>query len=135
MPYVPYNRPQSEFKSGKTILASQDFKYTVEGGTLDAAAIGDRYVEVGEPFIKNDATGRYVPFTDAAHIDATTGAIVAGFSDPVICDVDFNCDGVHNPVVGPLMWQATVYEPKLPAAVTDAFKRHTPNIRYESRGL
>lgn len=125
MPYVPYNREQTAFKGGITILASQDFKYTTEGGTLDAAAIGNRKVEVGEPFIQNIATGRYVPYTGQT----------AGFRDPVLCDVDFFCDGVHNVVVGALIWKGEVYGAKLPAAVTDAFKAANPNIRYNYRGL
>lgn len=132
MPYVPYNRPQTGFKSGITILASEDFKYTEEGGTLDAAAIGERYVEVGEPFVRNETTGRYVPFVAATH--ATAGALNAGFTDPVILDVDFNCDGVHNIVVGALLWKASVYNGKLPDKVTAEFKAVTPHIRYITRG-
>lgn len=134
MPYeVPRNQDPTPFVGGKTILASVHFQYTEEGGTLDAAAIGDRYVELGEPFVFNEATGRYVPFVDATHI--TTGALTAGFSDPVICNVDFNCNGTDHVVVGELLIAASVYAPKLPAAVTAAFRAVTPNIRYVRRGL
>lgn len=134
MPYeVPRDKGQTPFVGGKTILASVHLRYTEEGGTLDAAAIGDRYVELGEPFVRDNATGRYVPFTDAAHI--TTGALNAGFSDPVICNVDFNCNGTDNVVVGELLYEASVYLPKLPDKVTPAFRAITPRIRYISRGL
>lgn len=134
MPFeVPHNQPATPYKGGKTILASKHIKYTEEGGTLDAAAIGNRYVELGEPFIRDNTSGRYVPFVAATH--TTGGAINAGFSDPVICNVDFNCDGVHNVIVGELLYEATVYSKKLPAKVTAAFKAITPRIRYENRGL
>lgn len=134
MPYeVPRNQDATAFQGGKTILASIHMQYTEEGGTLDATAIGDRYVELGEPFIFNNTTGRYVPFVAATHVTGT--AINAGFSDPVICNVDFNCDGVNHVVVGELLIAASVYDAKLPAAVTDAFRAVTPNIRYVRRGL
>lgn len=134
MPYeVPQNQPQTAFKGGKSILASVHLKYTEEGGTIDAAAVGARYVELGEPFIRNNTTGRYVPFVDATHIAA--GAIVAGFSDPVICNVDFTCNGTNHVVVGELMYEASVYSFKLPSKVTAAFKAVTPRIRYVTRGL
>lgn len=127
MPYTPFNREQTEFKGGITILASDDFKYTEEGGTIDAAAVGNRYVPCGFPFIRNLTTGKYVPFTAE-----TTGA---NFTDPVLCDVDFNCDGVHDTIVGALLWRGSVYPNKLPVEVSAAFKAANPNIRYVSRGL
>lgn len=135
MPYeVPRNQDATEFKGGKTILASIHFLYTEEGGTIDAAAVGDRYVELGEPFVFNETTKKYVPFVSATHV--TTGALNAGFSDPVICHVDFNCDGVNDVVVGELIYTGTFYDKKLPAKVTADFKALTqPLIRYNSRGL
>ena len=135
MPYeVPRNQDATAFKGGKTILASViALQYTEEGGTLDAAAIGDRYVELGEPFIRDNASGRYVPFVAATHV--TAGAINAGFSDPVICNVDFDCNGSDNVVVGELIVRGSVYDKKLPTKVTAAFKAVTPGIRYVSRGL
>lgn len=134
MPYTnPRNQDQTPFKGGKTILASLHFRYTEEGGTLDAAAIGERYVELGEPFIRSNSTGRYVPFVAATHV--TTGVINAGFSDPVICNVDFNCNGVDNVIVGELLISGSVYDKMLPTKTTAAFKAVTPNIRYVTRGL
>lgn len=135
MPYTPFNREQTAFKSGVQILASDDFKYTEEGGTLDAAAIGDRYVPCGFPFVRDTASGRYVPWIDATHAGVAPATVAAGFTDPVICDVDFNCDGVHNIIVGALIWRGSVYPGKLPAEVTDAFKAANTNIRYVTRGL
>lgn len=135
MPWeVPYDQDQTEFKGGLQIRSSIHFRYTEEGGTLDAAAIGARYCPVGLPFVRNDTTGRYDPFVAATHTNATTGVLNAGFSDPVICDVDFDCDGVHNIVVGALLSHASVYAAKLPPEVTAAFKAITPNIRYTVRG-
>lgn len=134
MPYeVPRNQDPTPFKGGKTILASVHFRYTEEGGTLDAAAIGDRYVELGEPFVKNTTTGRYVPFVAATHV--TGGVLNAGFADPVITNVDFECNGSDNVIVGELLYEASVYAKKLPAKVDNAFKAVTPRIRYISRGL
>lgn len=132
MPYeVPRNQDATAFKGGKTILASIHFKYTEEGGTLDATAIGDRYVELGEPFVRNNTTGRYVPFVAATHVAA--GVLAAGFSDPVLCNVDFECNGTDHVVVGELLYEATVYAPKLPAKVDAAFRGITPRIRYMTR--
>lgn len=133
MPYTPYNREQEEFKGGIQILASQDFSYTPEGGTIDAAEVGAVYVPVGTPFVQDVATGRYVPYNDADH--TTTGALNAGFRDPVLCNVDFQCDGVHNVVVGELLRKATVYPKKLPASVTATFMTLNPHIFYEYRGF
>lgn len=134
MPYqVPRNRPQTEFKGGIQILASAHFKYTEEGGQIDAAAVGARYVPCGEPFIRNLTTGRYDPFVAATHV--TNGVINAGFADPVICDVDFDCNGVDDVIVGQLIYEGSVYAKKLPAAVTAPFKAVTPRIRYIERGL
>lgn len=134
MPYqVPRNRPQSEFKGGIQILASAHFKYTEEGGTLDAAAIGAAYVPCGSPFIRNMTTGRYYPFVEATHV--TAGVVNAGFADPVICDVDFDCNGIDDVVVGQLIYEGAVYLHKLPDSVTAAFRTVTPRIRYIERGL
>lgn len=133
MPYeVPNNQSQTAFKGGIQILASVHFKYTEEGGTLSATAIGNRYVACGEPFVRQTSTGKYVPFVAATHV--TGGALNAGFTDPVICDVDFNCDGTNDVVVGQLLYEATVYAAKLPAKVTPEFKAVTPRIRYLNRG-
>lgn len=134
MPYTPYNQPQSAFRGGKNILASEHFQYTEEGGTINASAVGARYVEVGEPFVRDMSDGLYVPFVDGTH--TTEGALNTGFADPVICDVDFNSDGTNNIVVGQLIAIGSVYSGKLPDSVTDAFKAlTTPSIRYVVRGV
>lgn len=134
MPYTPYNRPQSDFRGGKQILASEDFRYTPEGGTIDAVKVGARYVEVGEPFVRNmNNDGLYEPFVDATHV--ADGALVAGFEDPVILDVDFNCDGVNNVVVGQLLNEGYVYDAKLPSKVTAAFKALNVHLHYVKRGV
>lgn len=132
MPYeVPRQRPQSEFKGGITILASAHFQYTEEGGTLDAALIGERYVPVGEPFVQNTTSRKYEPFVAATHLNATTGALNTGYADPVICDVDFNCNGTDDVIVGQLLIRGSVYNGKLPDAVTDEFRTLTqPLLRY-----
>lgn len=133
MPYTPYNRPQSEFRGGKQILASEDFRYTPEGGTIDAAKVGARYVEVGEPFVRDMATGKYVPFTDAAHVEE--GALADGFEDPVLCDVDFDSDGVNDIIVGQLLNEAYVYDKKMPEKVTEAFKKLNVHLHFVKRGV
>lgn len=132
MPWeIPYDQDQTEYKGGLQIRSSIHFRYTEEGGTLDAASIGARYCPVGLPFVRSAATGRYHPFVAATHV--TGGVLNAGFDDPVICDVDFDCDGVHNIVVGALLTHASVYSAKLPPEVTPEFKAITPNIRYTNR--
>lgn len=134
MPYTPHDREQTAFKSGIQILASQDFDYTLEGGTIDAAALGARYVPVGFPFVQDVATRRYVPFVAATH--TTDGVLNAGFRDPVLTNVDFNSDGVHNIIVGELIYRGRVYDKKLPTEVTAAFKAVTQHkIGYEDRGI
>lgn len=138
MPYeVPRNKPATAFKGGSQIRSSIHYRYTEEGGTLDAAKIGARYVAVGEPFVRNQKTGRYEPWVDGTHYDAAAAnKLKAGFEDPVICDVDFDCNGTDNVIVGQLLIEASVYDQKLPTKVTASFRAAThPLIRYTHRGV
>jgi len=119
MPYVPGNTQETEFKGGKNILASEHFQYTESGGTLDGAVIGNAYLPVGTPLARNTTTGKYEVFSTAT-----------GYDDFCIMDVDVQMAG-KDVIVGQLLIRGSVYDRKLPASVTQAFKDLTkPLIRY-----
>ena len=122
MPYAPKST-RSEFKGGKNILASAHVQFKEVGGTFDATAFPVGVVEVGQCAIKNDTTGKYEPNADNA------GSLPAGYSDPVILNVDFENDGETDTVVGELIVRGSVYEPKL-VDVTAGFKAALPMVRF-----
>lgn len=121
MPYTPGNFTETAFKSGKNILASEHLQYTESGGTLDGAVIGNTYLPVGTALARNTTTGKYEVFS------TTTG-----YDDLCILNIDVQMAG-KDVVVGELIIRGSVYERKLPASVTAAFKTATrPLIRYVS---
>ena len=123
---MPYSMKgsQSPFKGGKNILASSHVQFKEVGGTMDATAFPTGVVDVGTCIAKNDTTGKYEPYSET-----TAGTFEAGYSDPVILNVDFTNDGTHDTVVGELIIRGSVYEPKL-VGVTDAFKAKLPMVRF-----
>lgn len=111
---------RSEFKGGKTILASEHMQLLEAGATLDAKAFGAGYVELGTAIARNTTTGKFEPFTKAE-----------GYDEFAILNIDLECDGVNDVVVGEVLIRASVYDAKLPANVTEEFKELTrPLIRY-----
>lgn len=121
MPYTLRN-DRTEFKGGKNILASQHIQYNEEGAILDAAKIGKTYLPVGTPIARNTTTKKFEVFSAEA-----------GYDNFGILNVDVDCDGENDVVVGEVLIRASVYEKKLPATVTAAFKTLTrPLIRYVS---
>lgn len=117
-----YNLQTSKtgFKGGKNILASEHLQFVEAGATLDAAAIGAQYLEVGTAVARNTTTGKYEVFSETE-----------GYDNFGILNVDVDVDGTNDEVVGEVIVRGSVYEAKLPASVTTAFKDATkPLIRY-----
>lgn len=114
------NFGESEFRGGKNILASEHLQYIEGGATLDAAAFGNTYVEVGTPIARDTATGKFVPYTDEG----------TGLDEHSILNIDVDMDGENDAIVGEVIVRGSVYNDKLPESVTDAFKEANPHIRY-----
>lgn len=120
MPYTG-KTVTTDFRSGVNILASEHFQFIEGGATLDAEKFGAVYIPVGTPIARNTTTGFFEPYTDDAE----------GFDELSLLNVDMNCDGRANIVVGEVLIRGSVYDAKLPATVTEAFKAATsPQIRY-----
>lgn len=124
MPYTG-KTVTTEFRGGLNILASEHFQFIEGGGTLDAAKFGAVYIPVGTPIARNTTTGFFEPYKD------DVDAVPEGFDEFSILNIDMNCDGKTNIVVGEVLIRGSVYDAKLPASVTAAFKAATsPQIRY-----
>ncbi len=123
MPYTG-ETIQTEFKSGKNILASEHFQYMEVGVTLDGAKIGNKYLPVGTAIARNTETGLFEEYSET-----TEDTFEPGYDEPGILNVDVNVQGL-NVVVGEVLVRASVYSAKLADNVTDAFKSETPMIRY-----
>lgn len=116
---------RTDFKGGKNILASTHFQYVEAGVTLDAEAFGKGYIEVGTAIGRNKTTGKYEPYED------DNGQLNDKFDELGILNIDVDCDGENDIIVGEVLIRASVYEAKLPDNVTEAFKEATrPMIRY-----
>ncbi|MEE3895324.1 hypothetical protein [Priestia megaterium] len=125
MPYS-LNFKREPFKGGKNILASVHMQYIEGGATLDAAKIGAKYLPVGTPIARNTTTGKFEEYKEA-----TAGTVPTGFDEFALLNVDVDCDGVRDVIVGEVLIRASVYDAKLPSTVTSAFKAATrPLIRY-----
>ena len=118
MPYT-LKTTQSEFRGGKNILASEHFQFIEGGATLDAAAIGARTLPVGTPIMRSTTTGKFVEYADAS------GAVPAGYDELSILNIDVVVDGTNDVIVGEVLVKASVYDAKLPATVTAAFRAAT----------
>lgn len=119
------NFGESEFRGGKNILASEHLQYIEGGATLDATAFGNTYVEVGTAIARDTTTGKFVPYTET-----TAGTLEPGLDEFSILNIDVDMDGVNDAIVGEVIVRGSVYNDKLPAGVTDAFKEANPHIRY-----
>ena len=111
----------TEFRGGKNILASEHLQYLENGATLDAAAFGAGYVEVGTPIARNTTSGKFEPFS-----------VVEGYDNFSILNIDVDMDGEQDQIAGEVIVRGSVYEQKLPEAVTAEFKAANPMIRYVS---
>ncbi|MFD2924176.1 hypothetical protein [Halobacillus naozhouensis] len=125
MPYTPKSS-RTDFKGGINILASEHFQFIEAGATLDAMAIGETYLPVGTPVARNTTTGKFEVYSET-----TAGTLEPGFDEFSILNIDVNVDGQNDLIVGEVLVRGSVYEAKLPAGFTDAFKAATrPQIRY-----
>lgn len=113
------------FRGGKNILASEDVKFLEVGGTLDAKKFGAKVIELGTAVARNTTSGKFEPYTET-----TPDTFEPGFEDIAILNIDVDCNGVDDVIVGELIIRGSVYEQKLPAVPTDAFKAKNDNIRY-----
>lgn len=111
----------TEFRGGKNILASEHLQYLENGATLDASAFGAGYVEVGTPIARNTTSGKFEPFS-----------AVEGYDNFSILNIDVDMDGEQDQIAGEVIVRGSVYEQKLPEAVTAEFKAANPMIRYVS---
>ena len=111
----------TEFRGGKNILASEHLQYLENGATLDASAFGAGYVELGTPIARNTTSGKFEPFS-----------AVEGYDNFSILNIDVDMDGEQDQIAGEVIVRGSVYEQKLPEAVTAEFKAANPMIRYVS---
>ncbi|EOQ08286.1 hypothetical protein [Bacillus cereus] len=124
MPVYTPKFTEQPFKRGKNILASEHLQYIEGGATLDATKFGAKYVECGTTIARNITTGKFEPYKDGSE-----GALPTGFDEFAILDIDWDCDGKNDGVVGQVIVRGSVYESKL-VGVTETFKKATPLIRY-----
>jgi len=125
---MPYNlkSERTPFKGGTNILASVHMQYIEGGATLDAAKIGAEYLPVGTPIARNTTSGKFEVYKEA-----TAGTLPTGFDEFALLNVDVDCDGKNDVIVGEVLIRASVYDAKLPSTVTETFKTATrPLIRY-----
>lgn len=117
---------QTDFKGGKNILASEHMELLEAGATLDAEAFGAGYIELGTAIARNEVTGKFEPYQDGEE-----GAAPEGYDEFAILNIDLECDGENDIIVGEVLIKASVYNAKLPDNVTETFKSLTrPLIRY-----
>lgn len=124
MPYT-LQTGRNEFEGGKNILASEHLQFIEAGGTLDAAAFGAGYFDVGYPIARSTTTGKFEPYTET-----TAGTLEPGYDEFGILNHDFESNGEDDIIVGEVIVRGSVYEDKLPVEITDAFKTANPMIRY-----
>ena len=125
MAYSLHNRNEREdFRGGRNILASEHLQYIEGGATLDAAAFGAGYIELGTLIARNTTTGK---FEDVSALDA---AGLAGFDNFAVLNIDADCDGVNDLIAGEVIIRGSVYDAKLPVSPNADFRARTPMIRY-----
>lgn len=121
---MAYTLKQSEtqFRGGKNILASEHVQYVHGGATLDGTKFPEGLIEVGTLIARNDATGKYEPFTAAE-----------GFKNFYILNEDHDHDGKTDAITGAVIIEGSVYLKKLPEAdqaKVETFAPLNPNIHY-----
>lgn len=111
---------RNDFRGGKNILASEHLQFLEAGATLDATVFGEGYIELGTAIARNLTTGKFEPFTTAE-----------GYDEFSILNIDAECNGEDDIIVGEVIVRGSVYDAKLPDNVTEEFKTLTqPMIRY-----
>jgi hypothetical protein len=116
---------QTALRGGKNILASEHVQFIEVGGTLDASAFGAGTIALGTAVARNTSTGKFEPYAET-----TAGTFEPGFEDAGILNIDAECNGTDDIIVGEIIVRGSVYQGKLPSVPTDAFKAKNDNIRY-----
>lgn len=116
---------RTDFRGGKNILASEHVQYVHGGATLDGTKFPAGLIEVGTLIARNTSTGKYEPYADGAE-----GALPDGFDNFYILNEDHDHDGATDAITGAVIIEGSVYEAKLPAQPSAAFKAANPNIHY-----
>lgn len=124
MPVYGPKFTETDFKSGKNILASEHLQFIEAGATLDAEKFDKGTVEVGKQVAQNKDTGKFEP------VDGMTGEELDNYKNFGIMNVDFKNDGDMDGIVGEIIVRGSVYEEKLPEDVEDDFKDKVPMIRF-----
>lgn len=112
---------KTELQGGKNILASEHLQFVEAGATLDHTKFPTGFNEVGALVARNEATGKFEPFT-----------AVEGYDDFGILNEDFRNDYGQDLIAGEVIVRGSVYEDKLPQEVPAEFKAANPLIRYVS---
>jgi len=115
---------ETAFKGGKNILASEHVQFIEGGATLDAKAFGKGYIECGQAIARNTTSGKFEPYKESEE-----GTLEPGFDEFSILNIDVDCDGANDVIVGEVIVRGSVYDGKIVGA-TDAFKKANDNIRY-----
>jgi hypothetical protein len=128
MPYTPKSST-TEYRGGVQILASEHFQFIEGAATLDAAAIGQKYLPVGTAIARNLTTGKFEEYADGGTAEAPT--LPEGYDEFSLLNIDVEVDGQNDVIVGEVLIRGSVYDAKLPASATATFKEATkPQIRY-----
>jgi hypothetical protein len=112
---------QTAFKGGKNILASEHVQFIEGGATVKA---GEGVLAVGTAIARETATGKFV-----AYSETTPGTLEPGHDEFSILNVEVDATN-YDAVVGEVIVRGSVYDAKLEANVSDAFKAANKNIRY-----
>lgn len=110
---------KTALSGGKNILASEHLQFVEAGATLDHTKFPTGFNEVGAQVARNTTSGKFEPFT-----------AVEGFDNFGVLNEDFNNDYEQDLIAGEVIVRGSVYEAKLPEAVTAEFKAANPLIRY-----
>src|SRR5699024_2531080 len=110
---------KTELQGGKNILASEHLQFVEAGATLDHTKFPTGFNEVGALVARNEATGKFEPFT-----------AVEGFDDSGILNEDFRNDYGQDLIAGEIIVRGSVDEAKLPQKVPAELKAANPLNRY-----
>lgn len=121
---------RTAFSGGKNILASEHVQFIEGGATLDATKFGAGLIEVGTLIVRNTTTGKFEPYADYTDTETGTTSFPPGYDEPAVLNVDVDCNGVDDVIVGEVIVRGSVYEAKLPVAPSEHFKAKAPMIRF-----
>src|SRR5690554_2037118 len=111
MPFYTPRFSVSEFTGGNGILASEHLQYLEAGATLDATAFATGKNEAGKLIARNEASGKFEPFSAAE-----------GFDNFSVLEYGFDNDGENDLIAGSVIVRGSVYEAKIADEPTAEFK-------------